>query len=62
MILLEENLLNTGKIHIIGKRSLLYAFYAPYKVYSINNYMLFCTLKTEMTGIFNTISEISCEI
>lgn len=61
MIVLEENLLNTVKIHIMNKRSLLYALYAPYKVYSINNYMLFCFPKNEMTGILNTISVISCE-
>jgi hypothetical protein len=51
---LEENLLNTVQIHIINKRSLLYALHAPHKVYSVNNYMLFCSLKNEMTGIFNT--------
>ena len=61
MMLLEGKLLNTGRIHIINKRGLLYALYAPYKVCSLNNYMLFCSLKNAITGIFNTISEISCE-
>lgn len=61
MMLLEENLLNTGKIHIINKRSLLYALSAPCQGYSINNNMLFCSLKNEMTGILDTISEPSYE-
>lgn len=61
MMLLEENLLHTVKIYIVNKRNLLYALYAPYKVYSIHNYMLFCFPKNEMTGILNTISVISCE-
>lgn len=43
MMLLEENLLNAVKSHIANKRSLLYALYASCKVYSINNYMLFCS-------------------
>lgn len=43
MMLLEENLLNAVKSHTANKRSLLYALYAPCKVYSINNYMLFCS-------------------
>lgn len=59
-MMFEKNLLNTVKIQIINKRSLLYALLAPYRVHLINSYyMLFCSLKNEMAGLFNTISEIS---
>lgn len=64
MIQLEGNLLNTVRIYIVNKRSLLCALYAPHKVYSIKKKetgMLFCSLKNEKTRILNNISEISWE-
>lgn len=64
MILLEGNLLNTVRLYIVNKRSLLCTLYAPHKVYSIKKNetcMLFCSLKNEKTEILNTISEISWE-
>lgn len=44
-MLLWQNLGNSKTIPIINKRSLLCALNTPCKVYSVNNYMLFCSLK-----------------